>query len=61
MGPRAKKDVKRKAGKEQEESDGNQKATSSLKRAKKEPEEDQESTDGKAIAEKKNWTRCTRP
>ena len=61
MGPRAKKDVKRKAGKEQDESDGNQKATSSLKKAKKEPEEDQETNEGKSIAGKKNWTRCTRP
>ena len=51
--PRAKQHGKRKAGKEQEESDGKEKATSSLKKPKTELEEDQESNDGKAIAEKK--------
>ena len=53
MSPKGtKKDGKRKAGKEQEESDDNQKATSSLKRAKKEPVEDQGPSEGKAISEK---------
>ena len=53
MGPRAKKDGKRKRGKEEEEVDeGNQKNQSALKKAKKELEEDQESVDGKAIASK---------
>ena len=52
MGPRAKKDGKRKGGKEQEEDEGNQKNQSALKKAKKEQEEDLESVDGKAIASK---------
>ena len=52
MGPRAKKDGKRKGGKEEEEDEGNQKNQSALKKAKKEQEEDQESVDGKAIASK---------
>ena len=60
MAPKAtKKDGKRKAGKEQEVSDDNQQeqggevSKSSLKRAKKEPVEDQGPSEGKAIAEKK--------
>ena len=54
MAPKAtKKDGKKKKGEEQEESDDNQQATSSLKKAKKEPVEDQGPSEGKAIAEKK--------